>query len=110
MKKGLGDQIIASDTGISEFNVYGKMPIVDKNLSPDAYGQIRIMLAYYKRYGKTVCTYEPVLTKHFYRGRTEAMRSATTWAKELCQLMFDDKASNHKNIADLRRATQVQTQ
>jgi carnitine O-acetyltransferase len=106
----LGDQIMSSDTVVLEFNDYGKMLIVGNNLSPDAYVQMSMMLAFYKLYGKVVCAYEPVLTKQFYHGRTEAMRSATPQAKELCQIMFDGKAPNRQKMAALRRATQVHTQ
>jgi hypothetical protein len=43
------------------------------------------------------------LTKSFYHGRTEAMRSATPQAKELCQLW--SKGTPEQKISALRRAT-----
>lgn len=48
---------------------------------PDSFVQMSILLAYYKLYGKVVCIYKPVLTKAFYHGRTEAVRSAMPLAK-----------------------------
>ena len=54
-------------------------------MSPDSFVQMSILLAYYKLYGEFVCAYEPVLTKRFLHGRTEAMRSATPKAKLFCE-------------------------
>lgn len=59
----LADQIVSSDTEVLEFHNYGKALIVKNNLSPDSFIQICMMLAYYKLYGKFVCSYESVLTK-----------------------------------------------
>jgi carnitine O-acetyltransferase len=106
----LGDKIIASDTKVLEFMQYGKKLIVANNMSPDAFVQMSMMLAYYKVYGKVVCTYEPVLTKFFFHGRTEAMRSATIPAKQLCETFFDSTSPASTKLAALRRAVQVHTQ
>eukprot|EP00536_Pseudo-nitzschia_multiseries_P018632 jgi/Psemu1/248858/estExt_Genewise1.C_28100001 len=106
----LGDQILASDTHILEFKDYGKRFITFNKLSPDSYVQMSMMLAYYRLYGKIVCAYEPVLTKAFYHGRTEAMRPATMEAKELCEIFCNPSSSPHEKIAALRRATQAHSQ
>jgi carnitine O-acetyltransferase len=59
----LCDNVVSSDTFVLEFAGYGKNLIVKNNMSPDSFVQMSIMLAYYRLYGKLVCTYEPVLTK-----------------------------------------------
>jgi carnitine O-acetyltransferase len=105
----LGDEIISSDTRVLEFQDYGKKLIVASNFSPDAYVQMSMMLAYYKVYGQMVCVYEPVLTKSFFHGRTEAMRSATLHAKDLCQTFFDPAATAQRKLTALRRAITVHT-
>jgi carnitine O-acetyltransferase len=102
----LGDQIIASDTEVLEFFGYGKTLIVKNNLSPDSVVQMCIMIAYYSLYGKFVCAYEPVLTKAFYHGRTEAMRGATPQAKSLCEIWCNTKATKAEKLEALRVATQ----
>lgn len=89
----LGDEIIASDTCILEFQEYGKQLIVSNKMSPDSFVQMAIMLSYYKLYGEVVCTYEPVLTKAYFHGRTEAMRSAIPEVKELCELWCSSASS-----------------
>lgn len=101
----LCDETGASDTWVLEYKEYGKLLIVANKLSPDSFVQMSMLLAYYKLYGKVVCMYEPVLTKAFYHGRTEAMRSATMQAKQLCQVWCDKKASDDDKLAALRKAT-----
>lgn len=64
-----------------------------------------MLLAYYRLYGKIVCTYEPVLTKQFYHGRTEAMRTATEEAKTFCETWCSSSSSNAQKMAALRKAT-----
>lgn len=84
----LGDEILANDIRVLEFKDFGKEFIVSNKLSPDSFVQLSMMLAYYRLYGQLVCTYEPVLTKTFYHGRTEAMRSATMEAKRCCEVIL----------------------
>ena len=103
----LGDQIVASDTRILEFTDYGKRFITFNKLSPDSYVQMSMMLAYYRLYGKIVCAYEPVLTKAFYHGRTEAMRPATMEAKHLCEIFCNPKSSSKEKVIALRNATRA---
>jgi carnitine O-acetyltransferase len=101
----LGDQILASDTHIMEFKDYGKHFITFNKLSPDSYVQMSMMLAYYRLYGRFVCAYEPVLTKGFYHGRTEAMRPATIEAKRFCEVFCDPSSSTEEKLGALRNAT-----
>lgn len=101
----LCDEIDASDTYVLEFKDYGKQFLVSNKLSPDSFTQMSILLAYYKLYGKVVCMYEPVLTKAFYHGRTEAMRSVTPQAKELCRIWCDKSSTPAAKLHALRVAT-----
>lgn len=99
------DQIVVCDSCMLEFKDFGKILIVGNNFSPDSFVQMSILLAYYKLYGKLVSAYEPVLTKSFYHGRTEAMRPATPAAKELCEIWCDGASTSEEKIAALRQAT-----
>lgn len=65
-----------------------------------------MQLAYYRLYGKIVSQYEPVLTKGFYHGRTEAMRTATEKAATFCQIFMDQSAKVKDKLEALRTATQ----
>mmetsp|Transcript_26061 Transcript_26061/g.38534 ORF Transcript_26061/g.38534 Transcript_26061/m.38534 type:complete len:740 (-) Transcript_26061:64-2283(-) len=102
----LGDNIYANDTHILEFNKFGKSFIVQNRLSPDSLVQMSILIAYYRLYGKIVCAYEPVLTKRFFHGRTEAMRSTTAKAAQLCQIWTSATKTNEEKINALRESTQ----
>lgn len=101
----LADQINSSDLEVLEFHAYGKLLIVKNNMSPDSFVQMCIMLAYYRLYGKFVCSYEPVLTKAFYHGRTEAMRGATPQAKKLCETWCNEMATKGEKLEALLVAT-----
>lgn len=48
----LCDDLSGNDTHVLEFKDYGKRLIVANKISPDAYVQMSILLAYYKLYGK----------------------------------------------------------
>eukprot|EP00545_Synedropsis_sp_CCMP1620_P007009 CAMPEP_0119009176 /NCGR_PEP_ID=MMETSP1176-20130426/4189_1 /TAXON_ID=265551 /ORGANISM="Synedropsis recta cf, Strain CCMP1620" /LENGTH=738 /DNA_ID=CAMNT_0006961637 /DNA_START=21 /DNA_END=2237 /DNA_ORIENTATION=+ len=100
----LGDEIVASDTVVLEFKDFGKSLIVANSMSPDGFVQMSMMLAYYRLYGKIVCTYEPVLTKTFYHGRTEAQRSATPEAAQFCRV-WCSQSTDAEKLEALRVAT-----
>ena len=106
----LGDEIVSSETHVLEFKDYGKQFIVSNKLSPDSFVQMSMMIAYYKLYGRIVCAYEPVLTKSFFHGRTEAMRPATMEAKHLAEVFCNPKSSDESKLAALRNATQAHSQ
>ena len=73
--------------------------------SPDSFVQLSMQLAHFRLYGKIVSQYEPVLTKGFYHGRTEAMRTATEKAATFCKTWMDPSATNEKKLEALREAT-----
>jgi carnitine O-acetyltransferase len=100
----LCDEIHASDTYVLEYRDYGKRLIVDNKLSPDAFVQMSILLAYYRLYGKVECMYEPAMTKMFFHGRTEAIRGCTPQAKILCETWGDRNATNADKLTALRNA------
>ncbi|KAG5684907.1 hypothetical protein PVAND_014117 [Polypedilum vanderplanki] len=56
-------------------------------VSPDAFIQMAVQLAYYRQHQKFSLTYEPAMTRLFKKGRTETIRSCTiessTWAKSM---------------------------
>lgn len=104
-ESALCDSVGACDTYVLEFSDYGKNLIVANSMSPDAFVQMSILLAYYTLYGRVVCMYEPAMTKAFYHGRTEAIRSATIQAKNLCTIWCDENATNEEKLAALRIAT-----
>ena len=57
-----------------------------------------------------VCTYEPVLTKSFRHGRTEAMRPATVEAKNFFEAFTNKSTSDELKQSALRTAIQTHSQ
>jgi len=64
-------------------------------MSPDAYIQMALQLAYYRDYGKFSLTYEASMTRLFREGRTETVRSCTIESSAWVKAM-EDKNSNTK--------------
>jgi carnitine O-acetyltransferase len=64
-----------------------------------------MLLAYYRLYGEIVCMYEPVLTKQYYHGRTEAMRSATPQAAAFCKTWMSTFSTKNEKMEALTLAT-----
>lgn len=104
-ESALGDAVVADDTHILEYDSFGKNFIVGNKMSPDSLVQMSIILGYYRLYGKFVNTYEPVLTKKYFHGRTEAMRSATMKAGELCKVWMNRFSTKDEKLNALREST-----
>jgi carnitine O-acetyltransferase len=100
----LSDQILSCETHILEYKGYGKALIVGNHMSPDSVVQMSMLLAYYKLYGKIICMYEPVLTKSYFHGRTEAMRTTTPAAKKLCELWTSKSTKPSAKLDALKAA------
>lgn len=72
----LSDLICQNDVQVLEFSGFGKRWITQfGQLSPDAFVQMAFLAGYYGLYGRIECMYEPAMTKAFYHGRTEAIRT-----------------------------------
>lgn len=81
----LSDRIPQVDLQVLEFASFGKNWVVENKLSPDAFVQIAFQVAYYRVYRACVCTYETIMTKKFFHGRTEAGFVVTHESKALCE-------------------------
>lgn len=66
-----------------------------------------IMIAYFRLYGEVISTYESVLTKRFFHGRTEAMRSTTIKSEKLMRCWASHKSSEEEKLSSLRDACKV---
>ncbi|XP_049863343.1 choline O-acetyltransferase-like isoform X4 [Schistocerca gregaria] len=68
---------------------YGKEFIKSSKVSPDAYIQLALQLAYFKLNRRLVATYESASTRRFRLGRVDCIRSATPealqWVTAMCQ-------------------------
>uniref|UniRef100_A0A673T2N2 Peroxisomal carnitine O-octanoyltransferase n=1 Tax=Suricata suricatta TaxID=37032 RepID=A0A673T2N2_SURSU len=71
------------------FTSFGKKLTKKKKLHPDTFVQLALQLAYYRLHGRPGSCYETAMTRYFYHGRTETMRSCTIEAVRWCQSMQD---------------------
>ena len=88
-------QLLISDLQlhILRHDAYGKGFMKKCKLSPDAYIQMAMQLAYYRDAGKFCLTYEASMTRLFREGRTETVRPCTMDAVEWARAMDDPSKS-----------------
>ncbi|KAH7930218.1 carnitine acetyltransferase [Leucogyrophana mollusca] len=97
-----------SDDSAFWFTEYGGDWIKEAaKLSPDAYIQMVLQLAWYRSRGEFTATYETVLTRMFQRGRTETIRTFTADARAFVLAMVDKSSSLETRHSCLRRAIQT---
>uniref|UniRef100_A0A7N8WNN5 Choline O-acetyltransferase n=1 Tax=Mastacembelus armatus TaxID=205130 RepID=A0A7N8WNN5_9TELE len=77
------------DMDVFKFKAYGKEFIKKQNMSPDAFIQVALQLAFYK----LVSTYESASIRRFQEGRVDNIRSATPEALAFVTSMTDDRAT-----------------
>ncbi|PAA59778.1 hypothetical protein BOX15_Mlig002496g3, partial [Macrostomum lignano] len=76
-----------------EFDAYGKLFVKNQcRLSPDAYFQVALQLAYFRLYQQHCATYESGSLRRFRLGRTDTIRSCTVESARFCQLMSQDES------------------
>lgn len=86
------------------FNEYGKDDIKRWNLHPDSFVQVIMQLAYAELHQEIASTYETALTRHFYNGRTETLRSCTTEVHKFLQIARETMSSSREIAAAFRNA------
>lgn len=91
--------VSALDYEAFQFYGYGKNLIKQFKVSPDAYVQMMIQLAYYKLTGKVRPTYESAATRKYLKGRTETGRSVSVESKKFVETWADAGASANDKIA-----------
>ncbi|KAL1139526.1 hypothetical protein AAG570_006509 [Ranatra chinensis] len=82
------------DFYVYRFDAYGKNFIKSCKISPDAYLQLALQLAYYKLYGCLTATYESASTRRFLLGRVDCIRSASWEALQWVSAMTQGEAGD----------------
>ncbi|CEH16354.1 acyltransferase ctase cot cpt [Ceraceosorus bombacis] len=100
----LSDLIHQHDVQVLEFNDWGKNFITRHKFSPDAFVQMSFQAAYYKLYGRSETTYEPAMTKAFFHGRTEAIRTVQPYTADFVTAFDDSSVKNKAKLEKLRTA------
>ncbi|KAK2893303.1 carnitine O-palmitoyltransferase 1, liver isoform isoform X1 [Channa argus] len=98
------------DCHVFPFREFGKGQIKKLRISPDAFIQIGLQLAYYRDRGGFCLTYEASMTRLFREGRTETVRSCSNEssafvkalesgkAEEQCRSLFRLASERHQNL------------
>lgn len=105
----LADLIQQNEFATLEFPHYGKNFMTSMGFSPDAFVQMAFQAAYYGLYGRIECVYEPAMTKVYYHGRTEAIRSVTEESVDFLRVFWGENPAAEK-IDALRKACQKHTE
>ncbi|XP_061788008.1 choline O-acetyltransferase-like [Nerophis lumbriciformis] len=99
------------DMEVFQFKDYGKEFIKKQKMSPDAFVQVALQLAFFKCNGKLVSTYESASIRRFRNGRVDNIRSATAEALAFVKSMTDERTaySDSEKMKRLRDAINAQT-
>jgi len=92
------------DLVVTPFSDYGKRFVKRCGVSPDAYIQMALQLAYTRDRGHADNTYEAASVRLFAAGRTETVRSASAEALAFVAAMDQPGASPREKLAALRVA------
>ncbi|KAM4703635.1 choline O-acetyltransferase [Rhinophrynus dorsalis] len=99
------------DFTVYKFKNYGKEFIKKQRMSPDAFIQVALQLAFYRCHRKLVPTYESASIRRFQMGRVDNIRSSTAEALVFVKAMIDGKTTipDCKKMEYLRDAITAQT-
>ncbi|KAI6650908.1 Carnitine O-palmitoyltransferase 1, liver isoform isoform X2 [Oopsacas minuta] len=86
------------------FDKFGKIRVKQLKLSPDAFIQMALQLAYYKDQKEFTLTYESALTRLFKHGRTDTIRSVTEDSCQFVLAMMDDVIDSYEVYKLLSKA------
>ncbi|XP_022102558.1 carnitine O-palmitoyltransferase 1, liver isoform-like isoform X2 [Acanthaster planci] len=85
-------------------NQFGKGAMKKCKVSPDAFIQMGMQLAYFRDAGKFNLTYEASMTRLFRDGRTETVRPCTISSCDFVKCMEDPSSSKAQRLAAFRKA------
>ncbi|XP_044848332.1 carnitine O-acetyltransferase isoform X2 [Mauremys mutica] len=106
-KQNLNIMVQDLDIKVMVFHHFGKnFPKLEK-ISPDAFIQMALQLAYYRMYGQVCATYESASLRMFRLGRTDTIRSTSVDSLKFVQAMDNPSKQNQEKVELLRRATQA---
>eukprot|EP01096_Ripella_sp_DP13-Kostka_P003398 TRINITY_DN1501_c0_g1_i1.p1 TRINITY_DN1501_c0_g1~~TRINITY_DN1501_c0_g1_i1.p1 ORF type:complete len:678 (+),score=310.96 TRINITY_DN1501_c0_g1_i1:137-2035(+) len=98
--EGFRRLIAQTELCVLRFSDFGADYIKKQGLSPDAFVQMAYQLAYYKLTNTVASTYESCMTKRFYHGRTECVRSVSRESKQMCTVLANTAASSRLPVTD----------
>ncbi|CAG8763191.1 9064_t:CDS:2, partial [Racocetra fulgida] len=98
------------DSVLLHYNEYGSEWLKNAKVSPDAFVQMAMQLAYYKRYGEPCATYESASTRAFLHGRTETTRTCSVDTVAFTKAFYDPNVNKDEKISLLMKAIKSHTE
>ncbi|CAG8462315.1 479_t:CDS:10 [Dentiscutata heterogama] len=92
------------DSVLLHYNEYGSDWLKNVKVSPDAFVQMAIQLAYYKHYREPCPTYESASTRGFLHGRTETVRTCSVDTVAFTKAFCDPNVRKDEKISLLTKA------
>jgi carnitine O-acetyltransferase len=84
---------------------YGKLYLNKAKVSPDAFNQMCIQLAFFRVHGYCAGVYETAATRKFLHGRTETTRSHSMEQKQFVEIFQSNKPVQQKYLAFQKACT-----
>lgn len=98
------ETISSLDQETFQYFGYGKNLIKQFKVSPDAYVQMLMQLAYFKMTGKIRPTYESAATRKYLKGRTETGRPVSVESAAFVKTWTDNNATTEDKVAAFQAA------
>ncbi len=100
---------LVADTTVKvlEFKQFGKSVIKNLRVSPDAYVQLAMQRAQHRLFGRCYNVYEPVMTRRYLHGRTEATRTVTPESVAFVRAMADPNSDDQTRADLLVKAAEI---
>ncbi|XP_070689556.1 carnitine O-acetyltransferase-like [Pempheris klunzingeri] len=106
-KQNMNIMVHDLDVKVLMFSHFGKSVPKQHKLSPDAFVQMALQLAYFRMYNICCSTYESASLRMFKYGRTDAIRATTVESFKFVQAMQDPAKQNTERQALLHTAGQT---
>ncbi|KAJ8261064.1 hypothetical protein COCON_G00167870 [Conger conger] len=106
-KQNMNIMVNDLDYKVFVFSNFGKNFPKSQKMSPDAFIQMALQLAYFRTYQACCSTSETASLRLFRLGRTDTIRSASSSSLRFTQAMDDPSTQNTEKVALLRKAVQA---
>ncbi|KAF7688729.1 carnitine O-acetyltransferase isoform X2 [Silurus meridionalis] len=106
-KQNINIMVNDLDVRVIVFTNFGKNVPKSYKMSPDAFIQVALQLAYYRLYKRCSATYESASLRMFRLGRTDTIRSASIAAANFVRAMDDPVQQNPEKVRLLDKAVKA---
>ncbi|XP_077456951.1 carnitine O-acetyltransferase [Stigmatopora argus] len=106
-KQNMNIMVHDLDVNVLMFSHYGKELPMQHKLSPDAFIQMALQLAYFRMYSICCATYESASLRMFKYGRTDVIRVTSKESLDFVQAMQDPNKQSSERLALLHKAAKT---